>query len=256
MSRANLNVRGPAFAAALAAAALAAPVDRAAAVVGASQSDGRFADRVVMVLTRGVEEQAFCSGVVLGPRAVLTAAHCLRPTRDMAVFYRDAAGRPTLAAIEAVAVHPLYHADAIARRIVSIDLALVETATPLDSLFAAAKLGSGDGPAVGETTILAGYGVGREGEPLTGGTLRSAALATRAPLSKILLWAEDGAHAGAGACSGDSGAPLFSADGETVLAIVAWSAGASGRRCVTLTQGPLVAPQRDWIDSVLARWGL
>ena len=208
-----------------------------------------------MVLTRGAEKEAFCSGVVLGPRAVLTAAHCLRPARDMAVFYRDAAGRPALAAIASATVHPLYHADAIAQRVVSVDLALVETATPLDSRFVAAKLALGDGPAVGETTIVAGYGVGREGEPLTGGTLRSAALTTRAPLSKILLWAEDGAHAGAGACSGDSGAPLFSADGETVLAIVAWSAGSAGRRCGTLTQGPLVAPQRGWIDSVLARWG-
>jgi secreted trypsin-like serine protease len=250
MSRAKLNVLGLAVAA-----ALAAPADRAAAVVGASESGDRFADRVVMVLTRGAEEEAFCSGVVLGPRVVLTAAHCLRPTRDMAVFYRDADGRPALATVAAVAVHPLYRADAIAKRVVSIDLALVETATPLDRRFVAAKLASGDGPAVGETTIVAGYGVGREGEPKTGGTLRSAALAVRAPLSTILLWAEDGAHAGAGACAGDSGAPLFAADGETVTAIVAWTAGSAGHRCGTLTQGPLVAPQREWIDSALARWG-
>ncbi len=227
----------------------------AAAVVGAADEDARFSDRVVMVLTRGADKAGFCSGVVLGPRVVLTAAHCLRPAGDMAVHYRDANGAPVVLAVQATATHPLYRADAIAQRVVSIDLALLETRTPLDPRFAAPPLASGDGPAVGDTAILAGYGIAREGEPLTGGALRSARLAVRAPLSKILLWAEDADHAGAGACAGDSGGPLFAGDGETVLAIVAWSSGPRGRHCGALTQGPLVAPQRGWIDATLARWG-
>ena len=235
-------------------AATSACVAPAAAVVGAADEGGRFADQVVMVLTRGGGKAGFCSGVVLGPRVVLTAAHCLRPAQDMAVHYRDETGRPVLVPVLAAAAHPLYRADAIARRVVSIDLALVETQTPLDKRFAAARLAEGDGPAVGETTILAGYGVAREGEWPTSGVLRSARLRVRAPLSKILLWAEDGGRTGLGACAGDSGAPLFSADGETVLAIVAWTSGPAGSRCGDLTQGPLVAPQRAWIDATLARW--
>ena len=254
MSRGRTGVWSAAGALTLAAAIFSGPADRAAAVVGAAAKDARFADRVVMVLTRGANEAGFCSGVVLGPRVVLTAAHCLRPTDDMLVHYRDEAGRPAVVAVQAVAAHPLYRADAIARRVVSIDLALVETATPLDARFVAARLASGDGPAVGETTILAGYGVAREGEPKTGGTLRSARLRVRAPLSTILLWAEGGGETGLGACAGDSGAPLFSADGATVLAIVAWSSGPAGSHCGALTQGPLVAPQRAWIDATISRW--
>ncbi len=228
----------------------------AAAVVGAAGEDARFANQVVMVLTRGADKAGFCSGVVLGPRVVLTAAHCLRPTPDMLILYRDEAGRPVGVAVQATAAHPLYRADAIAERVVSVDLALVETRTQLATRFTAARLASGDGPAVGETAILAGYGIAREGQPLSGGALRSAKLKVRAPLSKILLWADDADQAGTGACAGDSGGPLFSDDGETVLAIVAWTSGPHGRHCGALTQGPLVAPQRAWIDATLARWGL
>jgi hypothetical protein len=47
----------------------------------------------------------------------------------------------------------------------------------------------------------------------------------------------------------------LSDDGAKVVAITTWSAGTGGRRCGTVTQGPLVAPQRAWIDGVLKRWG-
>ncbi len=235
----------------LAGVAAAAP---AGAVVGPSESGARFADHLVMVLSRGGDREGFCTGIVLGPRAVLTAAHCLRPTRDMAVVYRDPAGKPTLVAVAATAAHPLYRPNAIADRQVSIDLALLETETPLDRRLSPAPLADGDGPAVGDETIVAGYGVAREDAPATGGTLRSARLKVRAPLSRILLWAEDSAG-GAGACGGDSGAPLFLSDGETVAAIVAWTSGAErGKRCGGLTQGPLIAPQRAWIAATLERW--
>jgi hypothetical protein len=174
----------------------------------------------------------------------------------MAIAYRDAAGQPVLVAVAAAASHPLFRANAIAERQVSIDLGLIETETPLDQRFAPPRLADGEGPAVGEEAILAGFGVAQEGDSSSGGTLRSARLRVRAPLSRILLWAEDGAAAGAGACGGDSGAPLFRKDGETVAAIVAWTSGAErGKRCGALTQGPLIAPQRDWIEATLARWG-
>ena len=74
-------------------AALAAPLASARALIGA-QPDGRFADRVAMVLIRGRGKAGFCSALVLSPRVLLTAAHCLRPLRDMAVYYRDAGGAP------------------------------------------------------------------------------------------------------------------------------------------------------------------
>ena len=112
-------------------AALVAPLAPARALVGAAP-DGRFADRVAMVLIRGGDEAGFCSALVLNPRILLTAAHCLRPLRDMAVHYRDASGAAVIIPVEAAVAHPLYRPDAIQRRVESIDVALIRTARPLD----------------------------------------------------------------------------------------------------------------------------
>jgi hypothetical protein len=239
----------------LAAAALLITSDFGAkAIVGASADGGAYSDRVVMVLSRGPEGSGFCTGVVLAPRVVLTAAHCLRKPSDTLVLYRDSANQPVTVPIAATVRHPSYRADAIARRVVSIDLGLLETETALPPTFRPAALATRS-PEIGELAILVGYGVVHEGQPKSGGAPRSASLRVRAPASKILLWAEDSGHAGAGACSGDSGGPIFSADASEVLALVAWTAGENGRKCGALTQGPLVGPARGWIYATLARWG-
>ena len=228
----------------------------AAALVGPSVEDPSFAPHLVMVLNRGVNRAGFCTGVVLAPRVVLTAAHCVVATANMRVYYRGPGGEPVLREIVATAVHPLFHADAPAKRVVSIDLALIETSAPLDGRFSPAPLDETGSMTIGGGLTIFGYGVAREGDGKSAGTLRAAKLAARAPQSSILLWAEDPDHSGAGACTGDSGGPIVSAASGKVVAITAWSAGdGHGQRCGALTQGPLVAPQAGWIDGVLKRWG-
>lgn len=219
----------------------------ARALVGA-EPDGRFADRVAMVLMRGAGEAGFCSALVLDSRTLLTAAHCLRPPADMAVHYRDEKGAPVVVPVEAALAHPLYRADAIRARALSIDVAVIRTASPLPPRFAAARLASGEGPDVGDTVILSGFGATREGDWKSGGTLRSVPLAVREPYSTVLVWAAGAGGALAGACSGDSGAPIWSADGLTALAIATWAQAPKGRGCGGLTQGPRLAPLRGWIE--------
>jgi len=220
---------------------------QADALVGASP-DARFADRVAMVLIRRPGEAGFCSALVLDDRTLLTAAHCLRPVRDMAVHYRDQSGAPVVIPVEAAVAHPQYRSDAIRARALSIDVALIRTARPLGGWFVPAALASGDGPTVGDPVILTGYGSTAEGDWESGGELRSVTLAVRAPASPVLVWAAAPDGRVAGACSGDSGAPIWLADGATAVAIAAWAQAPHGRGCGGLTQGPRLAPLRSWID--------
>jgi hypothetical protein len=226
----------------------------ARALVGAAP-DQRFADRVAMVLMRGKGEAGFCTALVLDRRTLLTAAHCLRPIADMAVHYRDASGAPVVVPVEAALAHPGYRADAVAARVVSIDVALVRASRPLDARFASAAIASGDDPKVGDPVVLTGFGATRPSDWASGGTLRSVALAVRAPASTVLVWAANPDGEPAGACSGDSGAPIWSADGATAVAIAAWAQGTSGRGCGGLTQGPRLAPLKGWIEETRKRLG-
>src|SRR6202046_3879659 len=137
-------------------AAAAASLASARCLVG-PEPDSRFADRVAMVLIRGGGKAGFCSALVLSPRVLLTAAHCLRPLRDMAVLYRDAANGAVIIPVDAAIAHPFYRADAIKTRVESIDLALIRTARPLPPRFAGAAIAEGGPPPIGASAIVSCY---------------------------------------------------------------------------------------------------
>lgn len=228
-----------------------APAPPAGAIVGPSADGGPLADSMLMVLSRAGPASGFCSAIVVAPDVLLTAAHCVQAGAALKAHYR-AEGRPVLLDIAAVERSPLFRPDAIRTRERSIDLALVRLAAPLPAPFRPAPLGDAGPEAVGATLQVAGFGLAKEGQATTGGTLRHAALAVRAPLSAILLWGRAPGGYG-GACTGDSGGAVTTPDGR-VVGVVAWSSGAGSAQCGTLTQAVWIGPQRRWIEDVVRRW--
>jgi hypothetical protein len=231
-----------------AALALALSHGAAQAVVGGRTETGPLARAGVMVLSsRG----GVCTGVVVAPDVILTAAHCVTDADAFRVHFRDPGGEPVMIEPVARMLHPGFDPKAIAARRRSIDLALLRVADPLPARFAAATLDAAP-PAKGAELTVGGYGLAREGEPKSMGTFRIAALRAVEPFgpARILVWAEGAA--GTGACQGDSGGPLFREG--AVLAVTSWSEGVGRAHCGARTQGILLGPQRDWIDGVLKSW--
>lgn len=223
------------------------------AIVGAAGSDARLAARSVMVLKRSGNAAGFCTGVVLSERIVLTAAHCVSAAATTKLHWRGSDGAPVLIDVDRVAVHPQYRPDALQTRERTIDLAIVRAARPLPSRFSPATLSDRTGLRIGEAVRVGGYGVTQEGVGETSGVFRTADLIIRPPLGRLLGWAASADGSRLGACTGDSGGAMTDASGE-VIGIVAWSAGQGRRGCGGVTQSILVAPQRAWIDSVIAGW--
>ena len=224
------------------------------ALVGASDEGGPMAAHAVMVLANHGSGGGFCTGVVIAPTVVLTAAHCVSAPTATRIYFKSGEA-PVFMEISAIVIHPQYKAQAPHTRERSIDLALIRTRAALPSAFKPIALEERT-PRVGDAYGLSGYGVTREGRGETGGVLRWARLSARAPLSNILLWAADPAGKRLGACEGDSGGPVFALDTGSLVAITSWSEGEGKARCGKLTQAALIAPQRAWIDGVLRGWGV
>ncbi len=217
---------------------------------GGAVSEGRLENRVVMVLgSRG----SVCSGTVLSPTVVITAGHCVSGSDRYAIAYREG-GSPVLQEVSQVARHPEFSG----RQRVSIDMALVRLKTPLPGRFSPVALDdNAEDDVVGSRQTIAGFGLAREGDEASAGRLRNGevTILPRFYPRFMRLGRTDGSLL---VCKGDSGGPVLSEGllGTTLTGVVYASERKSGgRQCGDTAQAVRVAPQRQWIDGVRARWG-
>ncbi len=223
----------------------------AAMVGGAPAADATIARHVVLIVGSG---GTFCSGVAIARDLVLTAAHCTQPGADYKLMELDAAHQPTLRDVAQIARHPQFDLKTLLGHRATADLTLLKLAAPLGQKFVPAPLAAPSTAAVGDAFTVAGFGVAVRGDGRSGGTVRAASLiATGQPGTlQIRLYDPDakGERAGLGACTGDSGAPVFvDQNGRLAVAgVVSWSTGpklAAG--CGGLTGVTPLVRYRDWI---------
>lgn len=238
--------------AALAAACL--PFGPAFALGGAAAgADSVLQSHLVMVLSVEGARHGACTGTVIAPDVVLTAAHCVSGNRQVAVAYAEN-GSHVLQRVRAKAINPGFSGKSR----VSIDLALIKLDSPLPVRFRPLALDRGEAPhSVGARRRIAGFGLAVDRDEASAGKLRSAdvsILPREFPRFMRLGRADDSTLSDLAICTGDSGGPVI--DGDLVVGVVyGREKFANAQTCGTIAQAVRLAPQRAWIDGVLGKWG-
>jgi hypothetical protein len=230
----------------------------AGAMVGGATPAGAAGRPVVLMIgSRGTA----CTGVALANGLVLTAAHCVLPGADYKLVEFDDARQPTLKDVTNIARHPEFDANAALRHRVTADVALLKVGAALKNP-AATLAPAGGTVAVGDRFVVVGYGLATPGDGKSGGTARVAALvATGQPGTlqiRLVDSATKGERAGLGACTGDSGAPVFRDDGGRlmVIGVVSWSTGPKlSEGCGGMTGVTPLVRYRGWIVDTAKKLG-
>jgi secreted trypsin-like serine protease len=233
----------------------------AGAIVGAATSSTEGVGRSVVTIvgSRG----NFCSGSLIAPRLVLTVAHCVQPGSTYKIVDYGKDKEPQLQDVKTVAVHPSFNMQAMTAHRATADVALLQLdAPPKDKT--PSVLGVPQVPiAVGNRFGIAGIGVSVRGQGNTGGTIRTADLiATGQPGTlqiRLVDPATQGTSDGLGACTGDSGGPVFEDHQGTpaIIGVISWSTGPNGSAgCGGMTGVTPLTLYRDWILQTARQWGL
>jgi Trypsin len=196
-----------------------------------------------------------CSGVVIAPDLVLTAAHCVTERATYRVVAVDRRFRRLAIPAVAAAMHPAFVAGTTPRTQPGVDLAILKLSQPLGRDFVPIDPRTAGRAGKGQPVALAGFGVVGEGHNRSARVLRETQLVNLGELqvaNRVMVVADAQRRAqiaGAGACRGDSGGPIFS--GGRLVGIVSWSSGAlmsrDGSACGGLTAVTPLADHSGWI---------
>jgi len=224
---------------------------------GAPSAEGVARSVVTIVGSRG----NFCTGAVIAPKIVLTAAHCVQPGADYKIV-EYGAGQPTLQQVKSVAIHPAFKMDAMLAHRATADVALLQLGAPAKGK-TPTPLGMPNTPIlVGSRFTIAGIGVTVRGDGKSGGTIRIAGLVATGKPGTLQIRLVDpvgqGTRDGLSACTGDSGAPVFEdkPNGPAIIGIVSWSTGPNGAAgCGGMTGVTPLTLYHDWILQTARQWG-
>jgi secreted trypsin-like serine protease len=236
---------------------LCAPVSTPAWAITGNAPSALVGDRhaVMIVGSHGT----FCTGAAIARDLVLTAGHCIDAGTTYKVVEFDAAHQPQLLDVGEIARHPQFDLKTLLAHRATADVALLKMAKPLPATIIPAALGNGaTAPQVGETLNVFGYGVAIRSDGKTSGTLRAARLSVTGKPGNLQIRLADpatgGMRAGMGACTGDSGAPVFA--GDALIGVVSWSTGPNMTAgCGGLTGVTPLTLYRAWILETARKLG-
>ncbi len=234
---------------------------RGRAMVGGAQTAATdFGRSVVMIL--GSAGTA-CTATAIGRDLLLTAAHCVQPGSDYKLVGSELGQPPILKAVAGIERHPQFDMQRLLGHLATADVALIKLTEPLASRIPLSRIGGEtEMVRVGDTLVVAGYGVTVRGDGRTGGTVRAASLIVTGQPGSLQIRLFDpvtkGLTAGLGACAGDSGAPAFAGSGKDlrIIGVVSWSTGPNlTAGCGGLTGITPLVRYRGWIVDTARKLG-
>jgi hypothetical protein len=228
-----------------------------AVLLGATSRDPNGLRRSVVSIENSLGE--LCSGALIAPDLVLTAAHCVTDPAAYRVVAVNRAFKAQRVRVAALAVHPTFVTGTTPRTQPGVDLAILRLERPLGSEFLPLDPSLAKAIDIGDEVTIAGFGVLAEKRKGTARTLRQTTLVSLGPIevaNRVLIVVDRQRLAetsGAGACRGDSGGPILASaeDSYILYGIISWSSGAMRSRepsaCGGLTAVTPLVEHLGWI---------
>ena len=202
-----------------------------------------------------------CTGSLIAPSIVLTAGHCITPNTSYRVVDYSTQP-PRLLTVQKTVTHPQFNMQAMNAHRATADVALLQLPSPVPNK-SPATLGLPRIPIMpGAPFTVAGIGTTAPGSDAGVGTVRAAGLTVTGNPGTLQVRLVDpltqNKRAGIGACTGDSGAPVFQDQNgmSVIVGVVSWSTGANNTDgCGGLTGMTPLTLYRDWIVKTARSWG-
>ena len=240
-------------------AALLAPVSALALVGGAREISEPQSQPEVMFVGSGGN---FCTGTVIVRNLVLTAAHCIHQGNSYKLVEAGPDRQPVFKDVAAIATHPQFNFKTMLAHRATADVALLKLKVP-HAGYIAPLHPLRPRVAVGERFVVRGYGATIRGSGNSAGRLREATLAAIGKPGNLQLRLVDpatgGERPGLGACTGDSGAPVYQKMSSGYLGlygVVSWSTAPNFEDgCGGVTGVTPLELYRGWIDQQAQKFG-